>query len=409
MKFKEIVGTYILICLMLMCSGTVIFNVKYNSIFIPLFVVYSFCFAIITEQGKLRVKKNEFILFLIITCFILASTVVYYHDGVAINGVVQKLFYLFGTWCACKTITYKNYKDIYENIVVLMCVVAIIIQVLIIVGILSYQWTDINGRLFPLALGHCVSWRSGNFYRLSGLYIEPGMFQIIVNIAIMYLIDDIQYVNEKKEKKRMVLFLGICIVSVLMTLSTTGYICLAILMVGGIVKIWKNISNIVLKRAIVVLIPILIGSVIYKILKSNVIINKFASDNYSLLIRKNDVQSGITLMFNKPILGYGYGTKSLSAAFEKAGIANISSGLVGESISFGLIVVVTLIFLMLMNAKRCSRYVVLISIAFYLIANMSESCLFFPVLLTFCFSFKRDQDYKLEDNLSKQICKSKLS
>lgn len=180
--------------------------------------------------SSMRLQINEVVLFLAIVCFILGSTVIHFNDGVAINGVVQKMLYLLGTWFACKSMSYKEYKYCYENLTALLCVVAIIIQMLCILGGLPYHWTDINGRLFPLAVGHCVSWRNGNFYRLCGLYIEPGMFQIVINIALMYLIDDISKGDDKKEKRRKVLFFVVYIISVLMTMSTSGYIILIILM-----------------------------------------------------------------------------------------------------------------------------------------------------------------------------------
>lgn len=168
------------------------------------------------------------------------------------------------------------------------------------------------------------------------MYIEPGMFQIVINIALMYLIDDISKGDDKKEKRRKVLFFVVYIISVLMTMSTSGYIILIILMSNGIIRYWNLISNKQIKKVLFVLIPIVLTAIIYGVLHSSVIVNKFEKSNYSLLIRKNDIFAGISLIFNRPILGYGYGTRKLSLAFSAAGIANISSGLIGESISFGM-------------------------------------------------------------------------
>lgn len=402
-KNKNAIGSYVLTWFMLMCSGTVIFNIKYNSLFIPLFVMYSVSYAVLKEKGKLKIQINEVVLFLAIVCFILGSTVIHFNDGVAINGVVQKMLYLLGTWFACKSMSYKEYKYCYENLTALLCVVAIIIQMLCILGGLPYHWTDINGRLFPLAVGHCVSWRNGNFYRLCGLYIEPGMFQIVINIALMYLIDDISKGDDKKEKRRKVLFFVVYIISVLMTMSTSGYIILIILMSNGIIRYWNLISNKQIKKVLFVLIPIVLTAIIYGVLHSSVIVNKFEKSNYSLLIRKNDIFAGISLIFNRPILGYGYGTRKLSLAFSAAGIANISSGLIGESISFGIVVTIILLILVITNVKGNSRYILNASVIVYLISNMSEACLFFPIMLAFCFSFKLDWNNKVLINKFEKV------
>ena len=394
MKNKNAICLYVLTWFMLMCSGTVIFNIKYNSLFILLFVMYSVSYAVLKEKGKLKIKTNEFVLFLAIVCFMLGSTIIHFNDGVAVNGVVQKLLYLLGTWFACKSMSYKEYKYCYENLTILLCVVAIIIQMLCILGWLPYHWTDINGRLFPLAVGHCVSWRNGDFYRLCGLYIEPGMFQIIINIALMYLIDDISRNDNKKGKRRTALYFIVYIVSVLMTMSTSGYIILIIIISIGIIRCWNHISNKQIKKVLFILIPIVLAIIIYAVLHSSVIVDKFEKNNYSLLIRKNDILAGISLIFNRPILGYGYGTRKLSDAFNTVGIANISSGLIGESISFGIVVTIILLVLMITNVKRNSKYISNASMIVYLISNMSEACLFFPIMLAFCFSFKLDQNSK---------------
>ena len=53
--------------------------------------------------------------FLQLYAFILGSTVIHFNDGVAINGVVKKMLYLLGTWFACKSMSYKEYKYCYEK------------------------------------------------------------------------------------------------------------------------------------------------------------------------------------------------------------------------------------------------------------------------------------------------------
>lgn len=166
-----------------------------------------------------------------------------------------------------------------------------------------------------------------------------------------------------------------------MTMSTSGYIILIILMSNGIIRYWNLISNKQIKKVLFVLIPIVLTAIIYGVLHSSVIVNKFEKSNYSLLIRKNDIFAGISLIFNRPILGYGYGTRKLSLAFSAAGIANISSGLIGESISFGIVVTIILLILVITNVKGNSRYILNASVIVYLISNMSEACLFFPIML----------------------------
>ena len=123
-------------------------------------------------------------------------------------------------------------------------------------------------------------------------------------------------------------------------------------MSNGIIRYWNLISNKQIKKVLFVLIPIVLTAIIYGVLHSSVIVNKFEKSNYSLLIRKNDIFAGISLIFNRPILGYGYGTRKLSLAFSAAGIANIFNFLIlcwfsGDGRAFFLVL---LLFYILLSA-----------------------------------------------------------
>ncbi len=71
------------------------------------------------------------------------------------------------------------------------------------------------------------------------------------------------------------LFFVVYIISVLMTMSTSGYIILIILMSNGIIRYWNLISNKQIKKVLFVLIPIVLTAIIYGVLHSSVIVNKF--------------------------------------------------------------------------------------------------------------------------------------
>ena len=403
LKYKRSVKTYIAVWFMLMCSGTVIFNIKYNSLYIPIFVLYAFYYAFSLNNYKLSMDKRKLVIFLSILGIVLLNSVYHISDGVAYNGVAQKILYLVGTFLCCCTMTISEYKKTYENIVFVLCIIAIVLQILCILDYISYSWVDINGRLFPMGWGHCLSWRSGNFRRLSGMYIEPGMFQIIINYAFVFLIDDISEGQRKKGKKYEAIFAFVYILSVVLTLSTTGYFVLALLVVKYFFKLNQVAHSKVLKAFTILGISFFAFAAIEVFAFSELISSKFSQDSASFLARKNDILSGLKIIFNKPIWGYGYGTEGRNAIFDSMGISNISSGIISDSINFGLPLFLFMVaFVIDTTRKQKWKVGEFLIIILFFIQNMTEACLFFPIMQVFLFGFNKRQSLCSQFNITIQ-------
>jgi hypothetical protein len=139
----------------------------------------------------------------------------------------------------------------------------------------------------------------GGFPRNTGLFWEPGVFQLVANFYLFYCIK----FNGKIGK----IVLGL--IAVLSTFSTTGLFILLINIAYFIYIKWKekkiHIFNIVLILSFVILfIPIL---------RENAE-DKISETNTSGLARLRDYYIGIELIKEKPLLGHGvFNVKYLSS------------------------------------------------------------------------------------------------
>ena len=130
----------------------------------------------------------------------------------------------------------------------------------------------------------------GNFQRNTGLFWEPGVFQLVANFYLFYCI--------KFNKSNKILFLAIC--SVVSSLSTSGLIVLMINFIYILYLKWKSKK---IKFTNIFLLVILAVAFI-PIIGSNVK-DKINEDNTSALVRYRDFNIGLELIKEKPIMGHG--------------------------------------------------------------------------------------------------------
>ncbi len=380
-KIKTTIANYILIFMMIMCSGTVIFNIKYNSVFIPIFAVCAISNYFINKRPMISID------FLVIMFVIFLNFLFHLFDEVAINGLIQITLYVIGTYAVIKKITFEEYKKCYINIVVILSVIAILMFFSVNIGYLNHSLQVINGKGFQIALNHVVGWGNTVFNnRMCGLFHEPGMFQIIINIALLYLVDNVAQngcLNGYKLKA------FILIIAVLLTRSTAGYLMmsyiLAILYIRHASYIKRTID---LVLNLIVLTFVLISC--FFIATSDVVLNKLDQNNISYNIRLNDFYSGIKMIIEKPFLGYGYNSGLYVESSRMYEIDSISNGLISAIIMFGVPAIVILIILVINSLKKNEwHFPLLVVFLFYILEQMVESCFFFPISLAFFFVFKK--------------------
>ncbi len=378
-KYETGFFEYFLVWAMIMCSGTVVFNIKYNSEFIPMFAAFSLFLCIKKYGGRVKIANMK--QFILLITIILLNCLIHIFSGIAWNGIVQILLYIIGTWMVFSIIDLERYQTIYINLVVILALISMLVLFAGDVDIIPTERRNINGKYYLISLLHVVGWENTRFSRICGLFHEPGMYQIILNTAILFCGNKL--LNEI-DKTTMIQVI-ILTVTLFLTRSTSGYIVFTMIAFA----VWWKIKNIKMKRQwrflYLLSFPLLCG-VLLRILTSNTIINKFSTKNISFRIRTNDLLSGIKVIFSRPILGYGYSSESYLRGISAFEIEDMSNGIIGFVIMFGILAMIVVLVCLFVNVRKQhwkinSNFVIL----FYLIEASVESWIFFPVSLAMIF------------------------
>lgn len=375
---------YFIVFLMILCSGTVVFNIKYNSIFIPFFCLTSCIGSAHNNKINFRSMENALIIFGIVVL----NFFIHIMDGVAFNGVIQISLYVVGTFFATRAMNFASFKKIFTEITVVLTIVAMIVFGGVNLGIIGAHVECINGSYYQMSLWHVVGWGATIFNtRMCGLFHEPGMYQVILNIALLCAVDDVLSNSFTLKKILQIVFL---IVAIITTRSTAGYIVMCLVL--GILyfrarRLMKKGYQKLLYYSCVPIV-LFIG---YKIMMSEVVTTKLSTANISFSIRYNDLLSGILMMLKKPFVGYGYNSQLYEAVSLRYGMDGTSNGLIGVAMMFGIPTLLIFVWLLVYNIKRTAWKIPLVLLLiFILMEEMTESCFFFPAMLFFFFRFRSD-------------------
>lgn len=377
---------FFIVLFLILCSGTVVFNIKYNNIFIPFVMIVAILFSYIKKNAKLSFENG--IKLLIIVGIMLINTFIHTNNGVAYNAVIQIVCYFIATCFVFNFIEFKRYKLIFIDVVSILAVVSIVIFIGVNIGIIPISNEVINGKAYVMALGHVVGWSNYVFVnRMCGLFHEPGMYQIILNMALVFLSDDLLKVAGFKFSKKQKIQLLILMSSVLLTRSTSGYIMLAFIVVWFLILKRKSIVGKNQKIMYRILLPTIVLASVFIIVQNSVIIDKFQANNVSFSTRMNDYLGSLEMVRKSPILGYGIESKSFFSGMLEVGITSQSNGIFAIVLMLGVPYVLIFAIFMLVNIKKNQNWLIGIIpiIVMMMVQGVTENCLYFPIILAFVF------------------------
>ena len=188
-----------------------------------------------------------------------------------------------------------------------------IMKIMIVLGLISailytffpdlfsiYEFTDSYGDRRKVSHIAFLFYRGivGVKERLYGFFWEPGIYQIYLNIFL------ILQLNKYKEK----LWIFATILSIILTVSTTGYIILSIILLYELFKKLHTTKNIFTVIAVMIVAAVGFGYG-YKIVTGN-ISDKVSGENQgSFFARQADVIAGLTIAYENPLIGIGANTE----------------------------------------------------------------------------------------------------
>ena len=232
-----------------------------------------------------------------------------------------------------------------------------------------------------------VAW-GGETSRLSSIYWEPGQFQIIILFTLCLFVDELRCISKFKYllKKFGILFLAL-----LMTISTTGYLAFAILILS--VFFYSQVEK---KKNILTYLFCIVCGLFFAFLlwNSSIVQDKLEqrneiSERTSYAIRMADNIACINITLSSPYYGYGIDTKSLKSQLFMNGSETSSNGWLYTSACLG---VPYLLFLLICIYKRVKDMnpgipIILVVIVLF-VSQCNEYATFFPIMYMYIFKFK---------------------
>lgn len=251
-------------------------------------------FLVIKEIA--RKKYINFIIWtisLIIVPFIINSLI--YQDGTFSLFYKFILFELFALLIYKITDEGKNIELFIYKIIIGIAFITLLFYFLIEILKIKFPYTYIYiyRNYFEIFFSYHYTMK---IPRLSGLFWEPGMYQIYLNIALFLYV----YMNKKNKFEFLVL-----LTSIVLTQSTAGY-CIATVLIAVLIFKSKKISPD--SKFFLFLICSLFAVIIvccFVLLKKNA--TNYRGGSYSL--RTLDIINGFKVFMSSPVFGVGFGNE----------------------------------------------------------------------------------------------------
>lgn len=201
-------------------------------------------------------------------------------------------------------LSFKVFSEIYVRIMFWLCLISLLYVFVIFFKVHSILPDFVGADDRPLRnfffFGVSENFIKYGIYRNSGLWWEPGAFQLFVNLAFVFSL-----VNRSVNSKLYVV-LGLTVIS---TLSTTGvlvFIVLSFIYFKNIIKESKKKVYYIIVFSLFILIAVVVG-LPFIILKFGV--GDAAEQSVSFLSRYYDFIISYNMFLENPLIGYGFGSQ----------------------------------------------------------------------------------------------------
>lgn len=263
--------------------------------------------------AKFKVQTKMLYIFF---CFSVLGLISSLFAGDSFTFVLYPIINLFLAMLYAANVPIELFKKIYIRIVTIISFISILC------GILYYIVPSLF-QLFPVTVNTAgngvynllllVMPVSGNF-RLQGFAWEAGVFQLLINFSLLFLITDNNWTRQNKRR------LVILAVALVLTFSTTGYIVglinvLLFLMrnyngsVSHIKKVFLAIICIIILLYLVIpFIPTTINGVSFGLAKIQRFLQGVSTSTNmdSASVRFDSIYYPMKLFFQHPFIGAGY-------------------------------------------------------------------------------------------------------
>ncbi len=240
-------------------------------------------------------------------------------------------------WFCKSCIGYQTYMRLYTKVMLAEAAISLISFVIgdllsLPLPLLHYEVSSVNG--FYLTPYFTLGWLNiPVFHRNAGMFNEPGSHQIFLNFALLFLMSDETRMGMSKKKYRWAI--ALLIVTILSTLSTTGFICLGVvLLTVAFRKKGRKMARSIKMAAFIGLILLFVIESATGVVEKKIIGRNSGGSFYT---RWNDTISGFEIGLESPIAGQGVFSERKAEILLEHRVQNISNGFAAFVMDTGLI------------------------------------------------------------------------
>ena len=374
---------WMMVFLMIALSGAVYFTQVYRLHVTFVFLVLTIATLIIENK---RISVNV-LLFAVVFVVVLMVNYFLNLSSMTLSNMIDYVLLMIEIVCVAvvtQVIPIDEFAEKYVRIIEVIAIVSLVCFAIQITNISLVNelanTTILEG--YSLSWFHTWGW-TYIFNRNAGPFWEPGAYQGYLFSAILFVLRN---GNIKKHSLELLLLLF----TILTTKSTTGYILIGFLSAYYVlVYTKKSIKAGRMKVIALLYITILFVAVVaglYFLIKSPIILNKFSSSNESFSYRMLHLTRSLSMVMQKPFVGFGMMSSSLLKMWEEFGVASNSAGLFIILQFFGLIIGIIYISISFFSTTKVYKPLnsLFICICFGVL-HLTESLLTYPVYFGFVF------------------------
>lgn len=307
-KSSELTNTLLIFFLMFFSNDTYLFGSNKNTLFVsfPRYILLLFClfeFVNFIRQKSIHNHRKQLVMYCImLVTFIVISLI----NKELINRTINKMLFMSGGLLVCILLSFKDYSKAFRNSILLISISSTVLW------ILSYlipdlvlqlpQMENTAGAKFATIIfsGLDISTIHSPMIRAYGIFWEPGVFQMFINLAILFEL----FVENRPRR----LYLIVYCIALLSTFSTTGYIAFLWIVLIYILFGGKNTTISKANRWFIIL-PILSIILLQIITRTSIGQKVFGKANNikegTTMVRFASIFASISIAMAHPLTGVG--------------------------------------------------------------------------------------------------------
>lgn len=301
----------IIVLSIILLSKSLYYETYGQNVLLSVFLLF---LMIITNFRSLKISKNILIYILGLMILLLVNTDTSYSSFfVLINRILIAVLVIY-------LITFERFSKAFIDIILVISVFSWFSWLVISLDIPSFlpNFNGVDGRPLRnfIVFGVWEEFINYKTYRNSGLWWEPGAFQLFINLAFIFAL-----ANKTISIKKYFIFL----ITIITTMSTTGFLVFSLLSLSYFKRYFFLARKSLMYFGL--FLTLLAISLIYLI---PIIHDKFNSDSssfVSFLSRYYDILVSVNMFIDNMFVGYGFG-----AQIEKA--IPYGENLIGHSLYY---------------------------------------------------------------------------